>query len=696
MNKIIKISVLFLAAVMAMAGCQKEIEFETADKGPELTIVNVSDAEMGGDLTFKVALKDPDFALSTLTAKLYFEDAVVAEEYIQIYTNEAGYTNSGEYEGALTVPFLKNIPDGQATVKFEAVNIGQGVTVAEKQAKITRPKFEKLILVLENGTRHDMTLTENYNYEVEGDFDALCKATIESPVIKGTDRHLTFGYGKNAADETVIIEGGTGLISFSNSVKGYKIFFNTKTFDLGPFLTVKVNGKATDVSGETYSAVLDLTQGSEFKVEGYEAGFADWVVDPDYIEAVDLAKGVFKFLPIDGKYKVSFTFTEKYFRFEAMKNNTELATLNLDGTGAIWLIGSECVGKPVNGKSSWNPEEGGICLAQHSPLMYQVTLVAGTQLNPNDVNFKFFFQKSWGGEFGGGSITSDSELFYAGESDGNIHLNDGKFLAKGVAYKFIVDLTKAAPTADGKGVTGAVLHVEYDKTQVPDEPVQPAGYAINGTAMEMVNPDEYKVTLDLTQGQQMAITGISDITSYYIDPDFVDNTTFKWNATAGKYRINVYLDKKYAKFTKVKEDGSDAKLEDGALWMMAWGLAHPVMTQQFAFDEKKAFCMAEVSPKVFQLTGIAVDEKDGETVGGRFRYDYLSFKYFFQNAWGGEMGFVEFVDGTDKLLKQGAKADGKPNNLELADGVQLEKGATYRLTIDLSESGKEKVKLVKL
>jgi hypothetical protein len=90
------------------------------------------------------------------------------------------------------------------------------------------------------------------------------------------------------------------------------------------------------------------------------------------------------------------------------------------------------------------------------------------------------------------------------------------------------------------------------------------------------------------------------------------------------------------------------------------------------------------------MTGIAVEESDSETIGGRFRYDYLSFKYFHQNGWGGEKG-----QGTVVLTDEASKWIKDAGNLELADGVQLEKGATYVLTIDLSVSGTETVDFVK-
>ncbi len=120
------------------------------------------------------------------------------------------------------------------------------------------------------------------------------------------------------------------------------------------------------------------------------------------------------------------------------------------------------------------------------------------------------------------------------------------------------------------------------------------------------------------------------------------------------------------------------------------------MTQQFGFTEGTAFCMAEVRPLVYQLTGIAVDEKDGDTVGGRFRYDYISAKYFAQNGWGDETGKIFGSKNEVKLAgSEAAKLKlTDSNNLELAE--HLEKGATYRLTVDLTKAESEGIETISL
>ena len=63
-----------------------------------------------------------------------------------------------------------------------------------------------------------------------------------------------------------------------------------------------------------------------------------------------------------------------------------------------------------------------------------------------------------------------------------------------------------------------------------------------------------------------------------------------------------------------------------------------------------------------------------QTIGGRWRYDYISMKFFGQAGWGAEYGTVTLTAEAQKYL-------GAPGNIELASGVQLEKGATYVMTV---------------
>ena len=439
MKNIVKATIALTAAASVFMSCKKEFEYVFADKGPNLSVASYSEsADMGGRLTFSVDVSDSDFALSTVKAKLCFDQDVVSDTTIR--TKEAGI-----YDGWLDVPFMKDIPNGNAALVFEAQNVGQAITRDTVYVAVSRPELEYLTLVTADGRQYRMEPAgEKYVYAVEGDFPPQCSASIESAPVPGTQNVLHFGWESGAIELDA-----EGMIPFSYSSTGYTITFNTLTFEASPF-------------------------------------------------------------------------------------------------------------------------------------------------------------------------------------------------------------------------------------EIPQEAI-----SINGQEMEMVSAGNYSVTLDLKQNSSLSVSGIelTELLSYYLDPDYltIGTTGAAFNAVSGHYRIDLNTAAKTVRFTRVKEDRTDATLAEGALWLMGWGVASPVMTNQFGWDSNN-YCMAEVRPMVFQFTGKAVAETDGTTQGGRFRYDYVSCKYFFFNGYNhGEANAdqIEISGNAGDLIKLSG------SNIELASN--LEEGAAYRLTIDLSE-----------
>lgn len=441
MNRIIKMTLAVLGGVL-FASCQPEPEFKFASHGPNVEVVDCPDlAFMGDAVSFEVAVSDADYALSTLKAELLFDGTVMSSCTIRTKTD-------GTYEGTVEVPFLKDIPDGDATVKFTATNANLGVTEIERTVPVKRPEFAYLTLNAGDKEYKMSPLAgKPHEYAVSGTFPAQCYATITtSPVVDG-GKSLSFGWANGAVEL-----GATGEIPFSSNEADYTISFNVLTFEASPFFKLYVNGvEARMVDSENYFAVIDLKKGDELSITGSD--FEGYAADADFVKDED---GKYTFLAVEGKYRIGIEMARKYFRIEAMKNQTEYATLNDDGTGAVWLIG-EKVGKPsYEGVPGWNPEQGGLCLAQLEPKKHSITLVVGETLKAGGINFKFFHQKSWGGEFGGDTISTESEFVVVGKNDGNIGLAEGlESLEVGAAYRFTVDLT--GMSADKKG---AVLVVE--------------------------------------------------------------------------------------------------------------------------------------------------------------------------------------------------------------------------------------------
>jgi len=187
----------------------------------------------------------------------------------------------------------------------------------------------------------------------------------------------------------------------------------------------------------------------------------------------------------------------------------------------------------------------------------------------------------------------------------------------------------------------------------------------------------YKAVVNITKGTRMDVQGAGDFSQWYVDPDHfkVESDGVYFNAVDGYYSFEMNTEHKFVTVRRVKEDGSAATYKDeGAITFMGWGVAHPVMTNQFAWDTGALVTLAEVEDGVYQFSGKAVEETDGTTLGGVWRYGYLSFKFFGQAGWGAEYGTVTLTERAKEWLAV-------PGNIELASGVKLELGAEYVMTV---------------
>ncbi len=646
-----------LALGLGLTSCQDEVrQLEFTDKGPNMTVDSYTESVyMGGDIKFDVTLSDEKFDLSTLKAYLLFDGTVVNEMTIRI-------KEYAKYENAIHCPLKANIPDGVAQLALVAQNVGMGITADTLDITVARPNFDELTLV-SNEVEYTLTKTADYQYAMIWDLPAKFPALIKTPAVNDAGDVITLGW-----DGSAIAADSDQPIPFAQNNAGtYEVTVNLMTLEASPFGTLSV-----PITEAENVQVIDLIQEASLVFPGIPEIFT-WDFDFDFFRLEEDNTVTFK--AINGKYRLEADYTKKFIRVDMWNpENDDYARMNLDNpaASAIYAIG-DGIGKPTPGYS-WNTTAGAWCLAQHEPNVYQITFVAGNNMPTEELNWKIFENRGWDGNFGYENI--DAGYAVIGD-DGNIH-SGATELKVGQGYTFKFDLR------NGKDAVKFTV-------EEADVPVSGLNIKINGVAAQKVSATLYRVpVIDLKPGDALQPEGVSVDASWYFDPDFIGQDG-KFIPTAGKYGIDIYLDGKYVKFYKVKADGSHAELADGALWMMAWGLAHPVMTNQLAFNPGSAYCMAEISPKVFQFTGLAVEETDGTTMGGRFRYDYISAKYFYQDGWGGEMvpGNIVFKGNAAGLLHA-------PGNIELAEGAQLELGATYRMTIDLTTDGTEVVTFDKL
>jgi hypothetical protein len=401
----------------------------------------LSSALFGDSLPFTVHVSD-NVPLSTLTVKLYFGDEQVSERVIRTKTE-------GEYSGKINIPYYRDIPNGTATLEFILMDTHLTSVKKTIDLPVSRPHYPYLILVSGGVSYPMIPVGTDYEYVATENFPSTdLPAYIKTPAV-GNGNEITFGW-----ESGEITQGVTNDIPFTSSQGGvYSVTFNTKTYRATPFFELTINDQKMNMADrENFQIDMQLTQGQQLTVEGI-GNIAEWWIDPDFFTKV--SDNIFTFVPMTGKYRITANTTLQWFRVEAMSGST-LATLQADGTGAIWIIGTD-VGKPsvARNEVGWNTDKA-LCMAPLGDKKYQLTVVGGQTITKESINFKFFHQKGWGGEFTT-NITTDSNVVFvgtggtSGRDPGNLGIVAGTSLEEGATYVFTVDLSA--------GVNNAVLTV---------------------------------------------------------------------------------------------------------------------------------------------------------------------------------------------------------------------------------------------
>ncbi|MBK1442171.1 DUF5125 domain-containing protein [Parapedobacter sp. ISTM3] len=426
------ITFLILFGAVTMNACKKEEQ-----KAPGNPVINIktefSSAYFGDSLQFTVGVSDEArIPLSTLKAHLYYSDELVSETVIRTKTE-------GDYTGKIYIPYYAHVPNGTATLKLVLQNINFTTREETLELPVERPDYPYLTLIAED-TEYRMERTGLYTYAAATTFPAKVNGYIKTPAYGDNGNELTFGW-----EEHTIKEGSINNIPFSNAFSGdYTIMFNTLNYEASPFIIAyAINQTVMDrVDDNMYRVDLALNREEQVVIDGFDDLDA-WWFDPDFFTRD--ASGNLLFQAKSGNYRISADFNHEYFIVEAL-TGTSLSTLQADGSGAVWVIG-EGIGKPsiATNAVGWTTEKA-LCMAPVADKIYQITVVAGTTVSTNNINFKFFHQKGWGGEFTNAALSTTSDLIFVGDGSngrdpGNLGITEGQTLETGATYVFTLDLT---------------------------------------------------------------------------------------------------------------------------------------------------------------------------------------------------------------------------------------------------------------
>lgn len=624
----------------------------------------------GDSLPFTVKATDADVPLSTLKARLYYGERMVSETVIRTKESDK------EYSGKVFVPYNASQADGQARLVLALQNIKFTITEQEYTVGIKHPDFPYVNLEDEEGNIYRLERKAQYSYGYTGKLPQKVKGLIRTPKCTPYGNELCFGYTDNA-----IKEGCSDFIPFSNSRAGkYSITFDSYELTGTPFITYRVNGQEMRIVDDNNAGVdMQLSTGDTLSFEGFP-DFEDWIIDSDYFD--ENGDGTLTFKPLGGDYRILANSQLKTFIVHPLRNG-EPDRLQEDGTGALWIIGTG-FGKPSIGANEigWSPERA-YAVAQVRPAVYQVSGVAGKSLSADDINFKFFYEMSWNGCLEGSDIHSTSPLIASGmgqETDGhdpgNLYLREGVTLEPNRKYTLTIDITG--------GVHNAVLSVEEG---VMEEFIEKR-VTLNGIPLSTSDNSIYTGIIPVSQGSVINIDGTVINEMWWVDPDY-----FNYDEETGQL-IFLPLDGDYlmtlnrtnATLQAARMDGDKPAVMTSdfrnAIYLRGWGSCAVSFPDQIGWDEKNAFCMAEIRPGVFQFTAQGANSAS-PWVGERLSYDWFGIKFFWQKGDGGEFSNETNLKLTERSGEWVTLSE--TGDVNLIEGKQLTVGNTYRVTVDLSE-----------
>ena len=663
--KAIKYIIPFLCVTTMLTACTDD-DYSVLEKSgtPQIQVTSPGTILMGDTMKVSVGCSDAaGIALSTLKAELCYGDEVVESTTLRTQV-------AGQYLVKLPVPFLRYVPNGEAKLKLTLQNATTKTSVTTVTVPVERPHIEGLLFVNSDGESFPMTEVADYQYAVT----IRPSATAFKGHFQTADKHWLFG-----SDGSEMALGGTGNVDFrSESTGDTDVTFNIFDYTYGPNIDSEV--AALMFTADENTITREMTQGRTYAISGIVN--SSWFVDNDFFE--DNGDGTYTFIPISGEYTMV-AYSEYSFLQVYPGTASAPATLQPDGTGAIWIIGSKGINKPFldsdNNQGWWTDIDKDFCMAPISEKTYRITLTVGKQLSAEEVNFKFFGQPNWGIEFlGDGSgdynLTCNNDVFGVGmgkevngADNGNIFLREGAVLTEGTTYVFTIDLT--AGVANGK------LTVTEGAAKMAKE-----------VSLDNATPQ----TMNIKKGSLFRLTGVVE-SDWFVDNDFfVDNNdgTYTFAAMTGDYSLVGYNDYKYVQVYVADASGQPATLQPdgtGAIWIIgSKGINKPYLdspnNEGWWTDVDKDFCLAPIAAGKYRIT---------LTVGKQLSAEEVNFKFFGQPNWG-----IEFLgDGSGDYnltcnndvfgVGMGKEVNGADNgNIFLQDGVELTDGDTYEFTIDLT------------
>ena len=367
------------------------------------------------------------------------------------------------------------------------------------------------------------------------------------------------------------------------------------------------------------------------------------------------------------------------YRVDGKDPEGKYADWNTD-TYSLWM-GGVGFGFPTftSNPHAWAASD--VALPQIAGKVFRIQFVIGEQLNPDNVNFKFFTSHDYGndGEMLQWIRMEQNEWIYLNGQDNeasgdlaNCFLQPGAAFANGDTLTITIDMNAIPGTAT----------VTYQAKKVADFPT------FCGSDMTKKG-NNWIYETNLTQGQELAFDNLAaagegmDIATAYVNESFATSLgggKFRFNAIDGAYTVALYPSLNYIKITPgtyAEPTAWDDDCQTGAIWIVgnsSIGLPSYTSNQSnWGPNATNSIPLAEVAPNVFKITLTA--GKEIATSGANFK--------FFKTAasWG---DFIpETIENDYFYVNDPEAADNAGNVLPTGEFTA---GDRFILTVDASQT----------
>jgi hypothetical protein len=379
--------------IFAIIAAALSIAAVSCQKTPEAVALEISDYTIAQSAAFG---EDVDFTVTAASAANV--TAALIRDGKQLSSVTIREAQAGVFAGTFTVPYVKNMADGEYDVMFMAM--GSGSDRAEKTVKISlaHPEFESVAFVA-GSDKYELTASESV-WSYKGALPASLAGYFEAKTVDGAV--CTFG-GKNVDNVEFGSKSEIALYSYAEAIPEGTISFDVVSFQVKyPLEALYV------VVPETTDPAYPGTVEVEFK-KGQVVAFVslgDLWVDVDFFD--NNGDGTYTFRAEGGRYRLTNQSDWGSLRTERLSDNGDLGRFGWDESGnitvneAIWCCGNYNFGKPDQraireGRvfSDWETYDS-YCMAKIDDYKYQLTVRVY-----NLASYKFFCTKlDWGDIYG--------------------------------------------------------------------------------------------------------------------------------------------------------------------------------------------------------------------------------------------------------------------------------------------------------